>query len=137
MRYVKQFEHGDDLETRINEWVDIHRGSVFIETITRLPQESVLVLYTLDSGADSPKGEPVKETERMLKPLPLKEGARSPTWEATMRDQEGTRAAPVMAGVFPVPEGFKLHPEDSEPAPPVLMAKNTDLSRYTDLFGNI
>jgi hypothetical protein len=145
MKYTKLFSRKDSvpLDDRINAWVD-ENGERFIKSIVPLSDKHVLVLYTTSHRGRSLKTErsgevceAVEIPKRTLKPLPLKEGATSPTWEATMRDQEGERKAPVMAGVFPVPEGFKMHPEDSEPAPSVLLAKNTDLSQYADLFGNL
>lgn len=39
-----------------------------------------------------------------------------------------------MAGVFPVPEYWVLSQEDSEPAPPVLLSPDCDLTPYSDWF---
>jgi hypothetical protein len=124
---------------RINKWIDdVNARSAEmhaeIESVTPWGPRDVLVVYTRQ---ESVLPENNKPSLKRLEPLPLKEGARSPTWKAVMRDQEGEREAPVMAGVFSVPEGFKMHPEDDEPAPPVLLAKGTDLSPYVELFGNI
>ena len=53
-------------------------------------------------------------------------------------DQEGKqRTAECMAGVFGVPEGWKLANEDSEPAPRTLLSPDCSLELYAELFSNI
>lgn len=145
---AKLFSINDEpLDDRINAWID-GRDDIVIMNIVPLSYLSVLIfyetIYDAQSGKKKKKNKD-RDQEKSLKqpkpkvlsPLPLKKGATSPTWEATMKDSHGVRPAPVMAGVFPVPEGFKLHPDDANLAPPVLLAKGADLSKYADLFGNI
>jgi len=153
MRHVKLFkwDPNQPLDDRINEWVE--QTGFFIESVSFSHNADCLVVYQkphaalpadlsdIDFAEERRRlfeeEEDAQKQSKKLKPLPLKEGATSPTWDSTMRDGDGRRKAFVMAGVFPVPEGFRMHPEDREVAPPVLLAHGTDLSQYKDLFGNI
>lgn len=143
MRKIRLFPDGN-IEEDINTWVE--SASVRIVDIIHTRKLEWLVIYepltdepeTLGDFNVAERGpEPEMKKPRQLAPVKMKKNAVSPIWEAMMRTPDGVRAAPVMAGVFPVPEGFKMHPEDREVAPPVLLAKGADLAPYSDLFGNI
>lgn len=81
--------------------------------------------------------ESLASEENKAAPLPMKEGALAPTVEITAVEGGTSRAAYAMAGVFGVPEGFKLTPDDDEPAPLPLFSPDLDLKVYGKLFGNV
>lgn len=70
-------------------------------------------------------------------PIPLKKNATAPTVEATRMIGKEKRAVQAMAGVFGVPEGDKLHPDDDELAPVTLLSPDFEVWKYEGLFGNI
>jgi hypothetical protein len=58
-----------------------------------------------------------------------------PTVPTVIRWGGKDRAVRCMAGVFGVPRGWKLHPEDEEPAPETLLSPACVLDPYAELFG--
>ena len=70
-------------------------------------------------------------------PLPPAPDAKAPTVEVMMI-QDGRRCkAYAMAGIFGVPEGMKLHPDDNKPAPVPVFSPDLDLKTLAGYFGNI
>ncbi len=111
-----------DLENEVNDWIDEAkaRGAAF--SLSVLYKRPVVVLtYETD-----------KQTSRARPELPRLAGSTVPTRKAEMTDENGARVAHVMAGICGVPEGFKLHPGDTEPAPPPILPVACDLTKYAN-----
>jgi len=73
--------------------------------------------------------------ERKAQPPP--EGSSAPTVPAFVNLEGQERSAECMAGIFGVPEGWKLSPTDGEAAPVVCLSPDCDLAPYSELFGNV
>jgi hypothetical protein len=124
------------LDHKVQEWVALNRARILNVQISHSVAERTT---SFQPGAIVVSRELTLVYailyERTSAAIPLKEGARAPTVRAN--EVHTGRAAQAMAGVFPVPEGYKLHPSDDEPAPVTLLSPDADLTPFKDLFGNI
>ena len=78
-----------------------------------------------------------QEREVIRDPRTVRQNEACPIVDGFVRDEKGElKPVRVMAGQFPVGAGQKLHPDDSEPAPLVLMGPKADLSRYKGVIFN-
>ena len=143
----KDPDRPNNIDDQINEWIrssDVLLYSVqiipdIVESVdmsTRRRTVSRIIVYEeLETIKNS------KEEMDMLglesEPLPVKEGAKSPTVLAVRTVNKERRTVQPMAGMFGVPEGYKLRDSDSELAPSMLLSPDLDLSQYKEVFLNI
>jgi hypothetical protein len=106
------------------------------EVWERVTTNTYVVLYEA-CNPESFDYEHTAGSEERAPAMPLKEGAKAPTVEITAVERGVSRPAMAMAGIFGVPEGYKLNPGDEEPAPIPLFSPNLDLKSYGKLFGNV
>lgn len=146
-------KHKPQMDFQINKWVNendllLIDIKLFVDTTAsrlvkdkgtdvweRLVTKTYIVLYE-PQNPDAFDYAHVASEER-LPPIPLKAGAVAPTIEVTATEKGVPRLAMAMAGVFGVPEGFKLNSEDNEPALVPLFSPDLELSKYGKLFGNV
>lgn len=142
-RLVKVFDCKDhdglDVIARlIEDFVETEQA--FILSIQHIEgTDQFLVLYEIQTHAiKTPASEPeAKAPEPPTNDVAFTPAAKSPLVDGFFRDERGNqKAVKVMAGVFPVQEGMTLHPEDTIPAPNVLMAPGVDLSQYQNMIFN-
>jgi hypothetical protein len=96
------------------------------------------LVYTLlyEAPEEEKREKELQTPDERLPEKPLLQGAVSPTLAAiAVLGKERTRVQ-AMAGVFPVPEGERLSPEDTEPAPPVALSPDWKWEYGAELFGN-
>lgn len=135
----------------MNEWAekngvveyDMEVSSVYspVETLPGgVLQRTLVVTCAVNYyGAKEPAAADESKDEFAVNepPLPLSPEARAPTVEVVML-QGGRRCkAYAMAGIFGVPEGMKLHPDDEKPAPTPVFSPDLDLKTLADYFGNV
>ncbi len=146
-------ERPNHIDRQIQEWVEQERPWILeVQPLRALMDgepllqehrmlQSVELLYVVLYEADraEPEVREVREDkeEEELPEIPLKAGAVSPTVQAVRTLKKKRHNVSVMAGVFGVPEGDKLHPEDSEPAPAVVLAPGWNWPYGAELFGNV
>jgi len=118
MRYVKFLRVGEDhIEVAVREFVDKTAALLISCTST---SNGFLILYEVAENMEDVMDQEVSET---------------PTVAAYITEAGKKKTIRVMAGIFPVPVGAKMHPDDEEAAPLVLLAKDVDLSRYAGVGG--
>lgn len=122
------------LDTIVNAWVDVDKVRIFSIQVSRMPGIGDFV-YTVLYESEQPKLVQPSVSERTVVRA---RRACVPTVEALSSVHgETERRVECMAGIFGVPEGWKLAPEDTEVAPTVCLSPSFDLAPYADLFGNL
>jgi hypothetical protein len=149
------YKSSDTVAQQVNQWSEqagIHDYEVAstgsnwspVETLPdgsrqRTFTTACVVKYLPPEGLTEAGSEHVEEVISNVTepPLPILPQAKAPTVEVQMI-QGGRRCkAFAMAGIFGVPEGMKLHPDDEKPAPVPLFSPDFDLKTVKDYFGNI
>ena len=101
-------------------------------------EKALQLTYTVFySYAKREQDKPLLEKVKASKEQPLLQGATSPTLPAVAIRGKQRIKVHGMAGVFSVPEGERLHPEDVRPAPSVLLSPDWQWPYGADLFGNV
>lgn len=120
----------------INEWAV--RESINIINVTLFEDDNMSMSGTERSR--SVRYVIVYETNQSIQAapaLPLSNKAVAPTVDVTLIENGLSRTAKAMAGICGVIEGYFLHPDDAEPAPPPLLSPDIEWDKIQHLFGNI
>jgi|GEM_PF-4753915 len=118
-----------DFEAELNDWLakeEVRIVDVKVEAYAVKGESRFLfvVLYDGDRKAPASQARPPSQST-------------VPTIVGYAEYDGSKRQAECMAGVFGVPEGWRLSPEDGAPAPRTLLSPDCDLAPYAELFGNI
>jgi len=124
-----------DMEAQINSWIDlakvqVHGTEASLHRYEENPNKVTwTTLYTLTySSEEEVKQEEIKtmETPPTNKNIPVMKGGA--------RTSDGVKEVWLMCGVFGVPEGMRMHPEDTEAAPVPVLSPACKLSELGGLF---
>lgn len=152
-RYTETFVDGkwvmgerpDHIDKQVNDWVGSGDAEIVsLQPSARLDYEDIvigsrvwavscLVLY-LPAGETSIAG---KKVEISGPPIPPKHGAKAPTVEVIRTDNAGKRLTYAQAGIFGIPEGDRMAPEDTQPVPTPLLSPDFDIKQFKEFFGNV
>jgi hypothetical protein len=131
------------LDAAVNAWVDTDKVRILSVQVNHIPQDDnmsgrPLYVYTVLYESEQPKLVQLVSQPVSVRTASRTRRARVPTVEALSSVHgETERRVECMAGIFGVPEGWKLAPEDTEVAPTVCLSPEFDLEPYADLFGNL
>lgn len=131
----------DNVDSEINEWLTLTGSKLLSVALHTEPpyaapndpgmpeRRTITTRYVVSYNND---GQLVEGN-----PVPVIKDAVAPTVEVALIENNVSKPAQAMAGIFGVIEGYRLHPEDIEPAPVPLFSPDLALSKYGQLFGNV
>ena len=123
-------------EDKINAWVDLSGAfvrDVRAEIFRHLEGDKAIwtVVYSVTYSTEEPSMDPLVADNR---PGKVKPKSNIPLVPASMTYGNEKRDIKAQAGLFGVPPGAKMHPDDLEPAPTVLLSPAFRKELYGDLF---